>query len=142
MSKKAVVAALAGVLAAAALASGGERTFDKKALQAAGEGRAVYLAHCVGCHGVEAHGGLTGTNHTAAPDLTLIAVRDGGFDARHVGMHIDGRKMDSQGEMPCWGQFFTGSRSGKEGWAATRIYVLTRYLDFIQAPEGAPPGER
>lgn len=145
MTRKLIVgAAIASVLAAAALARSDERSFDKKTLKAAGQGRALYLTHCAGCHGTDAHGGFTGTNHAAAPDLTLIAVRDGGFDRRHVAQQIDGRVAPQAG-MPCWGNFFAGSSGDgtrNEGWAATRVYVLTSYLDVIQAPEAAPAIQR
>ena len=82
MSTKVVVcAAIAGVLGAPALAGGDDRTFDQKALKAAGEGRAVYLTYCSGCHGMNAQGGVTGTNHTAAPDLRF------GGAAPHLAHH-------------------------------------------------------
>lgn len=145
MTRKVIVgAAIAAVLAAAALARSDDRAFDEKALKAAGEGRAVYLANCVGCHGLDARGGPTGTNHATAPDLTLIAVRDGGFDRGHVALQIDGRQVAARTQMPCWGKVFaaTGGISRNESWAATRIYVLTSYLDFMQAPQTVPPVER
>lgn len=137
-----VVVAGAALLAAAALAQGPE-SWDKKTLKAAGEGRAVYLVHCTGCHGVDARGGMTGTNHVAAPDLTLIAVRDGGFDARHVAIHVDGRKAPRTSEMPCYGEHFRLAEwpSG-EGHAAIRVHNLTHYLELVQVPEAAEPVER
>lgn len=142
MTRKVIVgAATLAVLAAAALARSDDRAFDKKVLKDAGMGRAVYLTHCVGCHGTDARGRPTGTNQAAVPDLTLIAVRDGGFDKRHVALQIDGRLVDRRGEMPCWGKFFAGAKHS-DAYAATRVYMLTSYLDFIQVPEAAPDVER
>jgi mono/diheme cytochrome c family protein len=128
-------AALASVLGVAAAGRGADRTFDEQTLKAAGQGRAIYLLNCTGCHGVDARGSLATASHTQAPDLTLIAVRDGHFDRNHVKLHIDGRFMDRQGEMPRWGKVFAQGRPGKQGWADTRVYALARYLDVIQEPE-------
>ena len=130
--------AVATWLAAAALAQGADGR-DNKALKAIGEGRAVYLTHCTSCHGVNARGGMMGTTGSTVPDLTLIAARDGGFDSRHVAVRVDGRGLGTQGAMPCWGKVFTREWPRTEAYAATRILAVTRYLDFIQEPQNAPP---
>jgi mono/diheme cytochrome c family protein len=135
MTRRVVVGAtFVALLAAAALARSDDRAFDNKALKEAGEGRAIYIVHCARCHGMDARGARMGTNQAGTPDLTLIAMRDGSFDARHVALHIDGRAALSQ-EMPCWGRHFAGEGRG-EGYAATRVYALVKYLDFIQEPQG------
>jgi len=127
---------VATLLAAAALADSPDPT-DHKALRVIGEGRGIYIVKCSGCHGADARGGWTHVNHAAAPDLTLIAVHDGGFDAVHVAQHIDGRLLGTPNVMPHFGQAFASGWPYGEGFAATRIYTVTRYLDFIQR-EAAP----
>jgi len=120
----------------AAPAGAGNRTFDNKALKEAGQGRAVYLNYCTGCHGVDARGGTVPATHIAAPDLTLIAARDGTFDVAHVAQRIDGRSLGRRSEMPSWGRYLGGLGTSGEGYAVTRVSLLTRYLDFVQAQEG------
>jgi mono/diheme cytochrome c family protein len=137
MRRRVVVVTAAALLAAGAAAVADGR--DSKALKAIGEGRAVYLTHCTGCHGPEARGGTIGTTGSLVPDLTLIAARDGSFDAGRVALRVDGRQLGPRGEMPCWGKAFTGEWPRGEAYAATRILAVTRYLDFIQEPQNAPP---
>jgi mono/diheme cytochrome c family protein len=128
-----VVFAVAGVLAASTA-----QGQDVKELRAVGQGRALYLTYCASCHGTDARGALTGTDHLRTPDLTTIGARDGRFVPAHVSMHIDGR-MDAgagESEMPCWGAAF--SRRGvvrDDGRAAVRVWTLTRYIAFVQQAE-------
>jgi mono/diheme cytochrome c family protein len=106
---------------------------DKDQLRAIGQGRALFLSHCVACHGPAGRGG------DAAPDLTRIEVRDGVFDPVHVAHHVDGRRLDGGAtrRMPCWGERFARSWPYGEAWAAAQVWKLTRYLDFIQEPSPA-----
>jgi mono/diheme cytochrome c family protein len=126
------------VAAAGLLAAGTARAQDVKKLRAIGQGRALYLVYCASCHGTDARGALTGTNHLSTPDLTPIGTRDGRFVPAHVSMHIDGR-MDasaSESDMPCWGAAF--SRRGvvrDDGRAAARVWTLTKYVAFVQQAE-------
>ncbi len=131
-----VIVGMATALAAAAFAQGQDRLSSKE-LKLIGEGRAVYLTYCTGCHGIDARGGLTTNSHQAAPDLALIAVRDGRFDTQHVTNQVDGRRVGCQREMPCWGKTlaFASNPGGK-------IMAVTRYLDFIQEPASGMPAER
>jgi mono/diheme cytochrome c family protein len=124
------------LLAATAFAQAPDR--DSKALKAIGEGRALYLTYCTACHGSDARGGPTGTNHQLAPDLTQIALRDGTFDEIHVSNHVGGAFSDRR-EMPRYERFFARRSPDGGPYAASRIYCLTRYLDFVQEPENAPP---
>ena len=133
-----VVFGVTTVLAAAALAQT-PNNLSKKQLQAIGEGRAAYLTYCTSCHGTDARGGPTGTNHGTAPDLTLIAERDGGFNDIHVFNHIGGRHTDPGAAMPRWSKVLAHKGGG---WADTRVLVLTRYLGFIQPAESELPVER
>jgi len=123
------------VLAAAALAQGNDH-LSKKQLQAIGEGRRLYLMYCTGCHGTDAHGAArTGTDHQGtAPDLTLIAARDGRFDRSHVSTHVGGRYTDCNTEMPCWSKVLGRSRPGAQGFADTKVLALLDYLRFVQEP--------
>jgi mono/diheme cytochrome c family protein len=133
MNRLVVFVAAAGLLAASA-----SRAQDVKELRAIGQGRALYLMYCASCHGTDARGALTGTNHLSTPDLTTIGARDGRFVPAHVSMHIDGR-MDasaSESDMPCWGAAF--SRRGvvrDDGRAAARVWTLTKYVAFVQQAE-------
>ncbi len=128
----ALTAATALAAASVALAQG---HFSKSELRTIGQGRALYLVHCAGCHGTDARGLPSGTNHQRTPDLTLIAVRNGRFEPLHVADEIDGRR-DAHAAMPCWGDLFslTGPRR-EEGRAALKVHTLTRYIAFIQLEE-------
>jgi mono/diheme cytochrome c family protein len=134
-----VVFGVTTLLAAAALAQTPNNLTNKQ-LQAIGEGRGAYLTYCTSCHGTDARGGPTGTNHGTAPDLTLIAERDGGFNDIHVANHIRSGYVDSGAPMPRWGKVLAAHKSA--GWADTRVLVLTRYLGFIQPAESELPVER
>jgi mono/diheme cytochrome c family protein len=104
---------------------------DKSDLRAVGEGRALYLTTCAGCHGQDATG-LVGR------DLTGIAQRDRAFDRLHVASHIRGRQDGMAGNpMPAWGSAFSHSWPGGDGAAMLKTRKLVRYLEFVQA--GAPP---
>ena len=127
MKRLIVVLAGAALLAAPAVAQ------DTNTLKAIGQGRAVYLVHCAGCHGVDVKGTPVGTNG-GIPDLTLIAARDGGFRPVHVANHIAGRRdgMKDEGTMLCWANHFKNSWPRGEGWAAVEVYKLSKYLAFVQ----------
>lgn len=127
MKKLIVVLAGAALIAAPAVAQ------DEGTLKAIGQGRAVYLTHCAGCHGADVKGTTTGTNG-GVPDLTLIAVRDGGFRSLHVANHIGGRRdgMKNEKTMPCWAGAFKDRWPRGEGAAALQALKLTKYLAFVQ----------
>ena len=127
MRKLIVVLAGAALLAAPAVAQ------DTGTLKAIGQGRAVYLTHCAGCHGADAKGTTEGTNG-GIPALTLIAVRDGGFKPLHVATHVVGRRdgMKNEKTMPCWGGAFKDRWPRGEGAASLQVYRLAKYLAFVQ----------
>jgi len=133
MNRLVVFVAAAGLLAASA-----SRAQDVKELRAIGQGRALYLMYCASCHGTDARGALTGTNHLSTPDLTAIGARDGRFVPAHVSMHIDGR-MDAgatESDMPCWGAAFSARSTHRdEARAALKIWTLTKYVAFVQQAE-------
>ncbi len=125
-----VLAGGALLLASAALGQ------DRGALQAIYEGRALYVAHCAGCHGGDARGAVWGTNGNGIPDLTRIAERDGVWNAVHVAHHISGRANGESASrsMPCW------IRSLKEEWpngdamGHLKVAWVTQYLAVVQQP--------
>jgi mono/diheme cytochrome c family protein len=121
-----ILTILAAAVFAAPVARADE---DTKTLQAIGMGRAIYLANCMQCHGPDARGaGLAEPNNgqvPTAPDLTAIALRDGGFNKVHVAAHIrygidKPRAWDvAKGEMPAWSQRTRKPRrSAWKRWAA------------------------
>jgi len=127
MKRLIVVLAGAALLAAPAVAQ------DTNTLKAIGQGRAVYLVHCAGCHGADVKGTPAGTNG-GIPDLTLVAARDGGFRPVHVANHIAGRRdgMKNEKTMPCWAGAFKDRWPGGEGAASLQAYKLAKYLAFVQ----------
>ena len=117
------------VLAGAALLVGTvSEADDTSRLRAIGEGRALYVAHCASCHGVDARG-------ATAADLTAIGSRDGSFSALHVANHVTGRRDGiDNGTMPCWGRVFAHRWPRGEGPAALQIWKLAKYVEFVQVP--------
>lgn len=130
MKKLVIVLAGAALLSAPALAQ------DTGTLKAIGQGRALYLTHCAACHGPDAKGASVGTNGSGVPDLTFIAARDGEFRPLHVATHIVGRRdgMKEESAMPCWAGAFKDRWPQGEGWAAVKVYKLSKYLAWAQQP--------
>jgi mono/diheme cytochrome c family protein len=120
--------AVAGTALLVAALAGADDTSD---LRAIGEGRALYLTNCAGCHGPDASG-LTGR------DLTGIAQRDKSFDRLHVANHIQGRRdgFAPGTAMPAWRVGFTRTWPGGQVAVGLNTLKLVRYLEFVQA---APP---
>ena len=131
MRLRIVVLTGAGLLAgSAALAQ------DRGTLKSIYEGRALYVAHCAGCHGNDARGVALGADGLRAPDLTGVAQRDSAFRPVHVASHISGRH-DGDGAtrtMPLW------LRHLKEEWPAgdsvgqMKVAWLVEYLAAVQRP--------
>jgi len=100
-------------------------------------GSAIFGLYCASCHGVRAtgNGPLASMLHRRPPDLTLIAVRNGGtFPTERVARTIDGRapiKGHGGGEMPVWGDAF--SRSSDPAPPSEKIAQLVSFLASIQA---------
>jgi mono/diheme cytochrome c family protein len=135
MSRTGLVCAL-GVLAFA-VAAAGEQQQSREQLSTIGHGRGLYLAHCAACHG-PALNGVAGAS-VPVPDLSLIAVRDGGFKALHVRAHVaEGTPIPqgaarAAGEMPNWQRSF--ARRGTlydPAEADRRFLALVRYLEWAQ----------
>jgi mono/diheme cytochrome c family protein len=135
MSRRGLVCAL-GVLAFA-VAAAGEQQQSREQLSTVGYGRGLYLANCAACHGPELHG-VQGAS-VSVPDLSLIAVRDGGFKALHVRAHVaEGTPVPqgvvrAAGEMPNWQHSFARRGSLYDPAQADRRFLaLVRYLEWAQ----------
>jgi mono/diheme cytochrome c family protein len=120
--------------AAALLAASSVQASDVSDLRAIGQGRSLYLNHCASCHGTDAHGAgrLAAQCSRAVPDLTAFAERHGGWKAQRVQQHI---RAEGRGGMPAWGRVLVGPLQTRgEGAAARDIWLLTRYIEWAQAP--------
>ena len=107
-------------------------------------GRALFAEHCAACHGTDGRGGgpLTDGLGRAVPDLTGIAVRNGGaFPMAEVMSQIDGYRRARAGDvvMPEFGValqagdlvlFDTGD--GIVSPTPERLVDLALYLRSIQ----------
>lgn len=107
------------------------------------DGQALYLRHCVSCHGAEAMG-----SGPMAPVLLvqptnlrqLAATNDGVFPTERVVARIDGRDpLVSHGSaMPVYGDFFAGddtavkTPSGQPILTSAPIADLLAYLETLQ----------
>lgn len=138
MSRTGLVCAL-GVLALA-VAAVGEQRQSREQLSTVGHGRGLYLAHCAACHGPALHGAPGAS--VPVPDLSLNAVRDGGFKALHVRAHVAEGTWVAQGagraagEMPNWQQSFARRGSLYDPAQADRRFLaLVRYLEWAQQAE-------
>lgn len=101
------------------------------------DGKALYQAFCVSCHGLAGHAdGPVAAGHTPpVPDLTLITARDGKFDITHVQQHI----VEARGQggvMPNW----KNAIRLKVGADAARVHLavvnLARHVQSMQAKSG------
>jgi mono/diheme cytochrome c family protein len=133
------IAVLAGAALLLALVARGQDAGD---LFAIGHGRALYLTHCVGCHGalgLDASGNpVRGQEDPPAPDLALIVVRDGAFDVLHVANHIGGRTnaLNPARTMPRWSKQLAVEWPADEAMAAVKVFWLTQYLESLQQTSG------
>jgi mono/diheme cytochrome c family protein len=113
--------------------------------QNAPSGADEYRNSCAVCHGEDGRGGgpLAEVLTVKPPDLTQLAKRnDGVFPIDKVSETIDGRRqVGAHGthEMPVWGARYEAEVArqygpyGSEALVKTRIHVLVRYLQSIQA---------
>lgn len=109
----------------------------KRQLMDSIQGQALYQEYCAVCHGEDARGrsSRSGTLGVAPPDLTHIAMRNGGrFPINEVQTIISGESEAwpyATREMPLWGQVFSESPLDKT-IARDRIHDLAEYLITIQ----------
>ncbi len=96
-------------------------------------GSEMFRAYCADCHGTDGRGGgpLVAILKVAPPDLTSLAMRNGGkFPYDRVYSRISGdKRLAAHGsrEMPVWGPVFRSMGKGKQ-----RIKALTEYLISLQ----------
>jgi mono/diheme cytochrome c family protein len=130
MKSAVVIAGLALVLAPGARA---QNTID---LTAVGNGRALYVSHCVGCHGaygVDVNGSPVERGQVAGPDLARIAARDGSFNPLHVANHITGIEgPNPHRTMPLWKSHLRDEWPADDRFVVVKVHWLTKYLDSVQ----------
>jgi mono/diheme cytochrome c family protein len=123
-----------GVLATAQLASGDQTQPKLKKVAAphvsSVDGATLYDAFCVSCHGRTGRGNgpAAALLEVPVPDLTLIVVRDGKFDERHVMLHF----LRNSGPMPDWHRVLRVNYNKSEGHALCAAVNLTRHLKALQ----------
>jgi mono/diheme cytochrome c family protein len=103
-------------------------------------GAEMYQRLCASCHGVGAHGDgpVASLIKIGVPDLTRIALRDGGeFPTEDVHRTIDGRfELRAHGprDMPVWGwQFYDISNADDAAESARVDAMITRLVDYLRS---------
>lgn len=106
-------------------------------------GEALYLEHCVACHGVDVmgNGPMAGVMIIKPSDLTALSADNGGaFPLVRVIKRIDGRDpLVSHGSpMPVYGSLFEGrdlalkTESGQPIMTSQPVADLVTYLQGVQ----------
>jgi cytochrome c553 len=100
------------------------------------DGASLYRSFCATCHGASGHGDgvMAGATWNPPPNLTTLALRNGGFfPGIRVRRIVDGTGIASHGDrtMPVWGDVFMRSRGGAAD-AGARIDAILRFLESIQ----------
>lgn len=102
------------------------------------QGPALYAAYCAVCHGKDGKGGgpLAKSLKVAPPDLTRIAMRNGGkFPSVRIQRIISGEEALPSGhgtrEMPVWGPIFS-QIAWDQDLGRVRVDNLARYLESLQ----------
>lgn len=97
------------------------------------DGAVVYQDYCAVCHGTVGRGNGPAAKvlDTPVPDLTRIAVRDGGFDRFHVIVHVKHVDAAADSPMPRWQRTLKMSNGD---YNATEVVMvnLTDYLERLQ----------
>ena len=103
------------------------------------EGYDLYQAYCAVCHGKTAKGDgpMAASLKVAPPDLTHIAMRNGGrFPRQRVEQILSGEAAIAAGhgtrEMPLWGPIFS-QIAWDQDLGRVRIDNVAKYLEQIQA---------
>lgn len=107
-------------------------------------GRALFMDHCMQCHGADARGDgpMSGLLAVSTPDLTTISARNGGgFPTAEVAKQIDGRArvLAHGGDMPIFGPFLDTALqvplrlpSGQTMMTGVPLAQVMIYLESIQ----------
>jgi len=102
-------------------------------------GSELFRFYCSNCHGLDAKGRpAAAALHEAAPDLTVLAVNNGGvfpWDAVRDVIAKGGSRHSAHGtpDMPVWGTIFRAFEPN-DAMVAVRIDNLVRHLETIQVP--------
>ncbi|MCK6551112.1 c-type cytochrome [Myxococcota bacterium] len=145
--RRVVLGAVVGLAALFCVARGASAD-DALDPRAVATGRAFYVEFCARCHGDAGRGdGPDASRTPAPPDLTAIALRNGGvFDVERVRARVDGRGMPKEHgtrTMPIWGEVLGTDGRGaqgrdaerpedREGITKRRIWSVAQYLRSIQ----------
>lgn len=106
---------------------------------AAMSGEDLYRRFCASCHGVEGRGDgpVAASLRVEVPDLTLIARRAGGADARERILRIiDGRYIiAAHGTrlMPVWGEDLTRLEIGNPDAERSTQVIIGRLADYVSS---------
>ena len=102
------------------------------------QGPALFKAYCAVCHGNGGRGDgpMAASVRASVPDLTHIAMRNGGrFPSQRVQKIISGEAQagitHGTREMPVWGPVFSEVTRDRD-IGRIRIYNLAKYLEQIQ----------
>ena len=102
------------------------------------QGPALFKAHCAVCHGSggKGDGPMAASLRAKVPDLTRVAMRNGGkFPLERVQKIISGeaRAGIAHGtrEMPIWGPVFSEVTRDRD-IGRVRVYNLAKYLEDLQ----------
>jgi mono/diheme cytochrome c family protein len=114
------------------------QTPQEKQLLDSFKGPELFKAYCATCHGKDAKGGgpMAVSLRIAPPDLTRIAIRNGGtFPFLQVQKIISGEQQPpathGTREMPVWGPIFS-EVTWDQDLGRVRIYSIAMYLEAIQ----------
>jgi mono/diheme cytochrome c family protein len=102
------------------------------------EGSRIFQYRCAACHGTDGrgHGPASLTLKHAAPNLTLIAKRNGGgFPYQQVKEVIEGKQQSPLAhgyrQMPLYGPIFHDIESDQD-WGEVRLDAITRQVESMQ----------
>jgi hypothetical protein len=93
--------------------------------------------YCSNCHGLDAKGRpATPATHEAAPDLTILAMNNGGVFPREAVRDVitgGGSRHGAHGtpDMPVWGTIFRAFEPN-DAMVAARVDALVHHLETIQ----------
>lgn len=114
-------------------------------------GPELYQQFCASCHGTSGRGDgpVAGSLGVEVPDLTRLAIRQGGFfDRERVERIIDGRQIiaaHGRRTMPIWGEAFSRSHLGDPNAERAARTLVTRVADHLwqlQQPAASRAGEK